>query len=106
MNRSWQSELYDPKPVYLLEAIPLLSVLFWDDSFILCTRHIALLAKKLGLTTRHVNNGAIKERMGAIWQNKTIIGLDTLFAANLDWWVNTAIIYAQLSAIVVVARRA
>ncbi len=51
MNRSWQSELYDPKPVCLLEAIPLLSLLFWDDSFVPCTRHIALLAKKLGLTT-------------------------------------------------------
>lgn len=28
MNRSWQSELYDPKPVCLLEAILLLSFLF------------------------------------------------------------------------------
>ncbi len=66
MNRSWLSELYDPKLVCLLKAIPLLSLLFWDDNFVLYTRHIALLAKKLGITTRHVNNVAIKERMGAI----------------------------------------
>ncbi len=51
MNRSWQSELYNSKPICLLEAVLLMSFLFWDDSFVPCTRHIALLAKKLGLTT-------------------------------------------------------
>lgn len=58
----------------------------WDDNFVPCTNHISLLAKKLGLTTsKYVNNEVIKERIRAIWQNKTIIRLDTLFAANLDW---------------------
>ncbi len=84
MNRSWQCKLYDPKPVCLLESITLLSLLFWDDSFVPCTRHIVLLAKKWGLTAQHVNNAAIKERMGTIWQNETISKLDTLFAGNSD----------------------
>lgn len=34
--------------------------------------------------------------MGAIWQNRTITGLDTLFAANFDYKVNMAIIYVKL----------
>ncbi len=86
MNRSWQSELYDPKPVCLLEAIPLLSLLFWDDSFIPCSKHTSLLAKKLGLTTgRQVNNVVTKERMEAVWHNKTIDGLDTLFECHPEW---------------------
>ncbi len=105
INRLWQSELYDPKPICLLKAISLLSFLFWDDSFIPYTRHIVLLAKKLGLTTRHVDNQAIKERIGAIWQNKTIIELNTLFAVNPNWWVNSAIIYAKPSAVAVAASR-
>ncbi len=83
MNRLWQSELYDPKSVCLLEAIPLLSLFFWDDSFVSCTRYIALLAKKLRLITGHVNNGDIKEQIGAIWQNKTIAGCIIVYHISL-----------------------
>ncbi len=43
--------------------------------------------------------------MGAIWQNKTITWLETLFVANPDWWVNTTIIYAKPSAVTAAARR-
>lgn len=86
INRLCQSKLYDPKPVCLLEAILLLSLLFWDNSFIFCSKHTSLLAKKLGLATSwQVNNMDIKEHMEVIWYNKIINGLDTLFAYHFEW---------------------
>ena len=85
--------------VSLLKTILVLNLLFWDINFIPYTKHISLLAKKLGFTTRHVNNKVIKERIRVIWQNKTVTGLDILFTANPDWWVSTAIIYALPAAL-------
>ena len=72
INKIWHSELYDLKSVYLLKVILLLSLIFWDNNFVLYLKHITLLAEKLGLITQHVNNRAIKKQMRAIWQNKTI----------------------------------
>lgn len=84
INKLWQSKFYNLKLVCLLEAIVLMNLIFWDDSFILFPRYIVLLAKKLRLITQHVNNGAIKERIVAFWQNRTITRLNTLFVANPD----------------------
>lgn len=44
---------------------------------------------------RHVTNIIVKERLEAVWENKTITGLDSLFTAHSDWWGGNAIIYAQ-----------
>lgn len=95
INRAWQSDLCDVKSVCVVEAIPLLSLIFWDKNFIPCPRHTCQLAKKLGLKTRHATNIIVKERLEAVWENKTIAGLNSLFTAYPDWWNGTAIIYAQ-----------
>lgn len=42
-----------------------------------------------------MNHGIIRKQMWVICQNKTIIGVDTLFATNSEWWINTSIIYAK-----------
>ena len=68
----------------MLETISLLSLLFWDENFILYIKHIFFVAKKLGLKTRQINSIIIKKREIAIWDNKTVARLDSFFTANLD----------------------
>ncbi len=98
LNRSWQLELLDCKPVYIKEAIPLTAALFWEPLFAPCPRHTLKLASKLGLRTRGITSGVVKERIEAVWVNKTIRQLDQLFQNNPEWWTGMAIIYAQPSA--------
>lgn len=83
MNKSWQLKLYNTKTIYMLEAILLLNIYFEHNSFVLCVKHISLLAKKLDLTTsENVKNEIIKERIMAIRPNRIINRHDTLFLAN------------------------
>ena len=61
-------------------------------------KNILKLAKKLGLKTKNLQAEIVKERIGQIWVNKTIIELDLLFKNNPDWWHSTTVIFAQLTA--------
>ena len=97
LNRSWQLDLLDPKPVCIIKAIPLASALFWDLSFAPYTRHTLKLAFKLGLRTNKIKSGVMKERIEAVWANRTISLLDRLFRDNPEWWIATAIVYTQLA---------
>lgn len=72
-------------PVCMLEAIPLLNFLSWDNSWILCNKSILLLSNMLGLTSWHMNHVIIKERIQAIWENKTITGFDTYVICRKPW---------------------
>lgn len=67
INRSKQVELYKSRTMYLLERISLLSLLFWDISFILYAKYISLLAEKFSLTIWHMNNKVIKESIEVFW---------------------------------------
>ena len=78
-NRLWQRELLDWKPVCKVEAILLPAAIFWDPNFVLCTRHIFNLAKKLGLKIKNVKNNLVKKQIGQIWANRTMAGLNKLF---------------------------
>ncbi len=79
----------------MMEAIPLAIALFWDPNFLLCPWHILNLVKKLGLKMRSLKVDVVKERIGEIWANKTIVKLGILFTNNPDWWQSTAVIFAQ-----------
>lgn len=70
--------------VSILEIISLLSLLFWNENFILYIKHISFVAKKLGWRTRQINSIIIKKHVIAIWDNKTVARLDNFFTANLD----------------------
>ena len=94
LNRSWQLDLLNLKPVCIIEAILLAAALFWDPFFAPCTCHIMKLAFKLGLRTNRIKSGIVKERIEAVWANKTINLLDRLFRDNLEWWTANAIVYA------------
>lgn len=37
----------------------------------------------------------VKEQIGQIWANKTMIKLDLLLKHNSDWWYFTVLIFAQ-----------
>lgn len=65
-NREWQQELLNPKPVCMVEAIPLAATIFWDPNLLLCPRHTLNLAKKLGLKTKNPKADIVKERIGQI----------------------------------------
>ena len=84
LNRSWQLDLLDPKPVCIIKAIPLTAASFWDPFFAPCTRDTMKLAFKLGLKMNRIKNGMVKERIKAVWANKTVNLLDRLFKVNLE----------------------
>ncbi len=66
LNRSWQLELLDRKPVCIMEAIPLTAALFWDPLFAPCPCHTMKLASKLELKTQGIASGVVKERIEAV----------------------------------------
>ena len=98
LNRSWQLELLDCKPVCIIEAIFLAATLFWGLLFALCLRYIMKLVSKLGLRTENITNKFVKDKIESVWANRTICQLNQLFWNNPKWWTGTAIIYAQSSA--------
>ena len=63
LNWSWQLELLDCKPIYIIKAIFLAAALFWDLLFAPCLRHTMKLASKLGLRTQIIASGLVKERI-------------------------------------------
>ena len=85
LNRSLQLDLLDPKPVCIIEAIPLVAALFWDPSFAPCICHTMKLPFKLDLRTNRIKSGVVKERFEAVWANITVSLLDRLFRDNLEW---------------------
>ena len=85
LNRSWQLDLLNPKPVCIIKAIPLTSALFWDLTFALCLCHTMKLAFKLGLRMNKIKNDIVKKRIETIWANRTVSLLDRLFRDNLEW---------------------
>lgn len=82
LNRLWQLQLLDHKPVCRIEAILLAAAIFWDPSFAPCHCHTMKLASKLGLRTRSIVSKVVKEKIGLVWANKTINQLDLLFWNN------------------------
>ena len=86
LNRSWQLELLNPKPVCIMEAIPLATAIFWDLSFAPCYCYNVKLAFKLGLRTRDIASGVVKEKIESVWANRTLSQLDQLFWNNPEWW--------------------
>lgn len=63
LNQLWQLELLDRKPVYIMEAIPLVAALFWNPLFATCPRHTMKLVLKLGLRMQGIASRVIKERI-------------------------------------------
>lgn len=61
VNRLWQQELLDQKLVNIVNAILLATANFWDPKFVLSTRHMLNLTKKLALKTKKVKNNLVKE---------------------------------------------
>ena len=66
LNRLWQWDLLDPKPVYIIEAISLAAAFYGDPFFATCTCHTMKLAFKLGLKTNKIKSGMVKERIKAV----------------------------------------
>lgn len=82
-NRSWQLDLFDPKPVSIIETISLAAALFWDPTFMPCSCHTIKLAFKLGLKTNKIKSGMVKKRIETVWANRTISHLNRWFRDNL-----------------------
>lgn len=95
-NRLWQWKFLDQKFVCMVEAILLAAIIFLDRNFVFCIWHIFNLTEKLGLKIKKVKNDLVKEQIRQIWANKTMAGLDKLFAKNPTWWHSTAVIFSQL----------
>lgn len=79
-------ELLNTKPVYMVEAILLATIIFEESNFQVCIRHTLNLAIRLGLKTESMKFKVVKERIGQIWANRTTIELDVLFNNNLELW--------------------
>ncbi len=97
-NRTWQWELLNPKPVCVVEAIPLAAAIFWNSNFTLCIKYTLSLAKKLWLQTKNLRADIVKERIGHIWAHRTRAEFDLLFKNNPDWWCSIVVIFAQATA--------
>ena len=82
LNRSWQLDLFDPKPVCIIKAIPLAIALFSDPTFAPYPCHTMKLAFKLGLRTNKIISGVVKERIETIWANRIVSLLNRLFRDN------------------------
>ena len=85
LNRLWQLELPDLKPVCIMEATSLAAAIFWDPLFAPHYCHTVKWAFKLGLKTRGIASGVVKEKIESVWANKTISQLDQLFWNNPEW---------------------
>ena len=66
LNWSWQLDLLDPKPICIIEAIPLAAALFWDPFFVPCICHTMKLAFRLGLRMNRIKNSVVKEKIKAV----------------------------------------
>ena len=77
-----------------MEAIPLAAAIFWNPLFATCHCHTVKLTFKLGLRMQSIVSGVVKEKIEWVWANQTISQLNQLFRNNLEWWTETAIIYA------------
>lgn len=58
---------------------------FWDLSFILCSRHTLNLAKKPGLKIKSYKSNIVKKSIQKIYINKIIVQLNKFFKSHLDW---------------------
>lgn len=65
-NQLWQLELLDHKLVYIIEAIFLVAILFWDSLFASYQRYTIKLALKLGLRMRSITSKIIKEKITSV----------------------------------------
>ena len=95
LNRPWQIELLEERPVYIIETIPLITAIFWNPNFVPYPRHTLNLVKKLGLKIRNFSSTLDKECIQLIWANRTIGKLNALFKENPNWWSTTVVIYSQ-----------
>ena len=82
LNRSWQLDLLDLKPVRIIEVILLIAALFWDPIFVSCLCHTIKLAFKLSLRINKIKSGVVKERIKVVLANRTVNLLDRLFRDN------------------------
>ena len=92
-NKVWQLELLNNKTICMIEAIPLVAAIFWDLNFVLYSRYIFNLARKLGLKTKRLKVIVLNRWMGQIWANKIIEELNLLFRNNPEWFHSIAIIF-------------
>lgn len=60
-NRAWQEELLNSKTVCMIEAISLVTAIFWELNFLLYLKHILKLAKKLRLKMKNLKAEIVKE---------------------------------------------
>ena len=72
LNRSWQLELLNYKPVCIMEVISLTAALFWVPLFAPCPCHTLNLASKLGLKTRIIASEVVNKRIKVVRANRTI----------------------------------
>lgn len=63
LNQSWQLELLDLQMVCIIEAIPLVAAIFCNPLFAICYCHTVKLAFRLGLKTRNIISGVVKEKI-------------------------------------------
>lgn len=82
LNRSWQLDLLNSKPVCIIKTILLATTIFLKPTFMFCTCYTMKLAFKLGLKINKIKSSILKERIKTIWANKTIRSLDILFKDN------------------------
>lgn len=84
-NKRWQLEQLNPKPVCMVEVIPLAAAIFWHSNFLSYTRQTFNLAKKLILKTKNLRVNIVKKRIRKIRAQKTIAKLDLLYTNNPNW---------------------
>lgn len=63
LNQSWQMELLDLKPVYIIKVIPFATTIFLKLLFVLYYCYIVKLLFKSGLKTRDIAYGIVKKRI-------------------------------------------
>lgn len=63
LNRSWQLELLNFKPICIMESMPHTAAIIWNLSFLLGYRHNVKLTFKLGLRTQGIASDVFKERI-------------------------------------------
>ena len=91
-NRLWQLELPDCKPIYIMETMSPMAILFCNPLSAPCPCHTMKLASNLELKRQSIASRQVKERIELLWPNKTIYQLDQLFQNNPEWWMGTTLI--------------
>lgn len=88
INSDWQMAITSKK-ICVINGIASLAALYWVENFMLCNKHMRMLAKKVDLVTRNISAKILRSRLEEIWKSRELPNLEKLVSKKEDWFAET-----------------